>query len=167
MKTRRFYDKTSWMQNGTWLDEPDYAVWLDENTLYPCVLRRTIFGAWTGLVGVAPHHPLYKADLKEPTFQFIDVHGGVAYTGLSYEDDMEITPPIRRWWIGFDCMDEGDLCPAFNDDSVKSKVRRRGGKKSQSTQVYRNMEYATANVVSLASQLATIDPSVIYAEELF
>lgn len=166
MKTTSWYDKTNW-QKGVWLDEPDYALWIDEYSMYPCTLRRNIFGAWTGNVGVECDHPLYQVYYTERTFDFIDVYGGVSFSDFSKEDDAEVSPPVRRWWIGFECMLHNDICPAFSADADMKRKKRRGYERPSNTPVYRDMEFARAFTESLCAQLATIDNRLTYAEEMY
>lgn len=153
MKQLHFYDKTEWLR-GPWLDEPDYQSWLDDPTHYACVARRNVMGAWCGMVGVDPLHPLYRSDVHCQEFKYIDVHGNVTFADWAPEDDKHFYPARRLWWIGFDCMQDEDLCPAFRENQKKSFLRF---KKDQPT-IYRNLEFVKDNIEFLSSQLSTFDP---------
>lgn len=154
MKTVTFYNKAAW-PDGVWLDEPDYQAWIDENNMYACTIRRNIYGALAGFVGVGCSHPLYQVQLFERTFDFIDVYGDVTFTGFSKEDDVEFFPPDRRWWIGFSCMTVDDLFPLMKSNN-----------KSKSAS-YKDLEFVRSYVESLSAQLATMDHNLLYADELF
>lgn len=160
MIIKHLYDKTEWI-DGVWKEEPDYAAWIDDTTMYACIMRRTIFGAWAGLVGIPPTHPLYLTDLSEPVYEFIDVHGNISYTGFAPSDDVVSSPPVRRWWIGFYCMEREDFCPARVIQSNQSLNKR----KTLPIPVYRTFSYVQLQVESLASQLATIDTRMTYFNE--
>lgn len=166
MKTTSWYDKSNWPR-GEWLEEPDYALWIDEHSMYPCTLRRNIFGAWTGNVGITSDHPLYQVHHTEQPFDFIDVYGGITFTDFSKEDDVEVSPPVRRWWIGFDCMLQNDICPAFPLDVDMKRKKRKGYDHVSLIPVYRDMEFARTFTDSLAAQLATIDPNLTYPDDIY
>lgn len=166
MKTASWYDKSAW-QIGVWLTEPDYAMWIDEDSMYPCVLRRNIFGAWAGYVGLSSDHPLYQAYHTERTFDFIDVYGGVTFSGFSKEDDLEVSPPTRRWWVGFECMLQNDICPAFSADADAQRKKRKSIDPVPHHPIYRTMQFTKSHTESLAAQLATIDDRLTYTEEIY
>jgi hypothetical protein len=149
MKEKHFYDKTDWLK-GPWLEEPDYRAWIDKETNYPCVARRNLTGAWCGFVGIDHEHPLYQADAKEEEMVFIDVHGMVTYTSWNTEEDREFYPGRRLWWVGFDCMHDSDMCPAFLDETKKKK-------KSDKIAVYRDLNYVMEQIELLAAHLSMFD----------
>lgn len=165
MKVKTLYNKAEWPA-GPWIEEPDYMLWLSPDSMYPCVLRRNMLGAWAGFVGIAPDHPLYQATHTEMAIESIDIYGGVVFTGFSPEDDIEVSPPIRRWWIGFGCMTPDDATPrqAKKPKSTKKVAPKKSTKKSAAT--YKTIEFVRAHTESLAAQLATFDPNIMYAEDM-
>lgn len=114
-----------------WMKEPNHTEWIDPETMMPCRIRRNMtLGCLCGYV--ASHR-----DLGE-TFQLrVAVHGGLTYREQAGEDD---TFP-GFWWYGFDCGHYSDYCPFV-------VLRPQGGQQN-----YRNWEYVTKEVTSLARQL--------------
>lgn len=136
-------DKTEWYR-GPWQDEPDLVRWMDFLTGYPCIITRDVVsGAWCGAVGLSFGHPLYHVYAADPTFQYISIHGGVTYAGFLPNHELWITPAQRRWWVGFDCMQEFDICPLKLDDDELLDDRME----------YRTEEYAQNEAMYLAEQL--------------
>lgn len=141
-------DKTSW-GTGPWQSEPDKRQWTDEATGLPCLIVRGPSGALCGYVGVSSAHPLHGKDCD---YVGADVHGGLTFaSGCQHGDDAsrgvchipDPGQPDDVWWFGFDCAHAWDLTPAsyrmhFADD------------------VYRDISYVAAEVVSLAAQLVNI-----------
>jgi hypothetical protein len=117
---------------------------MDFLTGYPCVMARdSLSGAWCGYVGIAHDHPLYQTYAADPTFQYVSVHGGVSFTGFLPTQEMWITPAQRRWWVGFDCMQEFDMLPLKLDDDEPMDSRIE----------YRTEEYVRNETMYLAEQL--------------
>jgi hypothetical protein len=166
-----------------WLDEPDEKDW--EYKGFKCALRRNHCGSWCGYVGISKEHPLYglgyddvsdvlvamleamknKPVPKEPSFSLlisilggeihptpanvIQVHGGITYAGDG--KDLFNNPDI--WFFGFDCSHAGDYAPNM---PVLSAI--------VSGNIYRDIDYATAEAEKMADQLAVLmveplDPS--------
>lgn len=146
MRHETLYDKSGWKE-GPWQKEVDRVAWIDERTFYPCVIRRNLFGAWVGYVGVDEQHPLFQIELDSLEYQYIEVHGTVRFAGLSIEDDKSFSPPKHLWWIGFSCTTEMDICPRIEPTATK---------KSEGA-VYRTMPFAVEQTTFLAQQVAMFD----------
>lgn len=151
MRSKEIFDKSGWLK-GPWLAEPDYLAWIDSETNYACVARRNVMGAWCGYVGLDDGHPLFMVETPAEELKFIEVHGTMSYTAWNTTEDQEFYPARRLWWMGFDAMQDDDLCPAFTDET---KPRRR--RKKESTPTYRDLDYIKGQIESLAAQLAAFD----------
>ena len=160
---RRIKDKT----------EPDSVDF--EHAGLKCALRRGPFGHWCGYVGILSSHPWFGKRYDDcllpearPTGEtdftrslpgglmreraearlrcaddfclhipehFIDVHGGITYSEPSPGGSKE---PDGLWWFGFDCAHLGD----------RTNITPEG--------VYRDVNYATAETMRMAEQLAGV-----------
>lgn len=156
MNTRSFIDKTGWPK-GPWLTEPDHIYWINDESGYRCVMRRNLIGAWCGYVGVPPGHALYMVMHTDPSYEFIDVHGNVAFSGFKDSESILFSPPMKTWWIGFDAMQDGDLCPGAGATLPVPKRPRKRGKLRDIEQVYRDAEYIQNEVNFLAAQLTIFE----------
>lgn len=136
-----FVDKTAWGP-GPWTGEPDYAVWRDAATGYPClIVRSSLCGSLCGYVGVPPGHPAHGLDDDADLLGDVRVHGGLTFAGpcqpVRADSIAQMlaetgTPPLpdadlSRWrvchvtadgedephWFGFDCAHFMDLSPAI------------------------------------------------------
>lgn len=142
------FDKRDW-KDGPWKNECDYAWWIDPNGHYPCVARRNIFGAWCGFVGVDVGHTLFQTHETSEELVFVEIHGDVSFSGWLPDEDKRFEPAVKRWWFGFDCMQDGDMMPVFwAETRKKSKL------------VYRNYEYVKRQVELLALQLFYFDTRI-------
>jgi hypothetical protein len=151
MKTFHFIEKDDW-GDGPWTTEPDGQDWLDCETFYACVLRRNLFGAWTGYVGVDTGHPLYEVSKDAQEFEFVDIHNGVKFTIFAPDLDSSFHPLQSRWWVGFECTGQEDLLPVqLKMAEMKMAVVLAGA-------VYRDLHFAQCVVELLAAQLAFFDP---------
>lgn len=111
MQKLTLYNKSEWI-DGPWQTEPDLIRWMDTTTQLPCVvIREEHSGVYCGYVAVDHRHPLYRTHLADPTYNFIDVHGGVSFANFIPLQDRWITPMQKRWWIGFDCFNDFDFSP--------------------------------------------------------
>jgi len=110
MKIVDYYSKENW-GDGVWQKEPDGAFWIDDETNYCCMVRRNTYGTWAGYVGVDNNHPFFCLNKRHHRYNTILVHGGVTFSDYDVKSDGEFYPPIRRWWIGFDCFKNVDLVP--------------------------------------------------------
>lgn len=152
---------------GRWKLEPDVRLFEAEGL--HCELRRGPLGQWCGYVSVPEGHPLHgkqyndtvvppekliERDLdiakvgilnvfcagrhEQPIEEkcdivlLLDVHGGLTYSG---ERD-------GKWWFGFDCAHNNDLCPGMLKHSL-----------SLPWGTYRTIEYAEQECRNLAKQL--------------
>lgn len=134
--------------NKKWLTEPNEKHW--EYRGVKChILRHPVMLHLCGYVTAPAGHPWY-----EKPYDDIDVrvHGGLTFKGfLDSKQDM-------GYVVGFDCAHAGDLIPELD-------VIKHGG------DVYRDIEYVTACVEELASEmLAQAEPEdgyyLITQEEL-
>ena len=135
---------------GPWQDEPDEARWVDAATGLRCaIVRSEVTGALAGFVEI--DHPALCRPVDELNF---DVHGGVNYSGLRFEEEGK-----TGWWVGFDCWHAWDVTPAL--DAALRQLRH----KSQLDQLvdaldggflrrtYRDIAYVRAQCAYLAGQV--------------
>lgn len=162
----RTVDKSEW-GDGPWQSEPDKRQWQDETTGLPCLIVRGPSGALCGYVGVSKDHPAHGKDYwarrydddgnevalspAEQAIYDIEVHGGLTFAdGCSHGTDEsrgichrpDAGEPDDVWWFGFDCAHSGDFSPRRERESMFNDGW------------YRDIEYVTAEVRSLAKQLA-------------
>lgn len=122
---------------GPWQDEPDYMEWIDQDTGYPCKVRRNHDGAWCGYVGVL--------GINERGFNSdeIDVHGGVTFGDF---DDSNL------YWLGFDCSHAWDQSPGL--DYVIGQI---GVGRHTRIEIYRTMDFAINECMKRAKQLKQLE----------
>lgn len=137
------YDKTDWPV-GPWHSENDYVAWIDSLTHYPSVIQRLENGAWAGLVGLKSAHSIYLVSKNDTVYDYIDVHGGITFTGFVTNLALSFYPAQRLWWIGFDCMHDNDLMP-----------REMQG--TYGLAEYRDEEFAKLECAFLAQQLQLME----------
>ncbi len=119
-----------------WQQEPS-ELSFDSNGLHCHIKRHPSLLHLCGYVGVAKNHPLFGKDYNE-LYEMgidIDIHGGVTYA----------EPEGDEWVFGFDCAHSGDLVPS----SILHGWKDMGD-------VYRDIEYVTAETEKLAKQLSEI-----------
>lgn len=82
MKTIEYntFDKSKSL-NEEWKKEPDKKQWLDKNTGFPCIIRRSGGGAWCGYVGVSKDHPYFEKHYDSIDYDSIQVHWGLTFSG--------------------------------------------------------------------------------------
>ena len=143
MRTWQLVDKSGW-SHGPWQDEvADKALWASESGLPCLVIRDTMFGHWSGYVGVPPAHPWYGLYHNEHVCQ--EPYPGSGCIIETWEYDCGHTPEYladpgvasiseacesrewdreffafgqRHWWFGFHCMDrQGTASPREPFDS--------------------------------------------------
>ena len=108
---------------------------------YKCVVKRhPSLGHLCGYVHIPKSHPLWGKSYDE-LYELgvnVDVHGGLTFS--DQEGD--------AWVFGFDCAHFGDLVPSTlaHDFGIGD--------------VYRDMEYVTAETKSLAEQLQVLSRKV-------
>lgn len=160
------WDKTSWGP-GEWCDEPDAALWYDEDTELACLaMRDSALGGWWGYVGVTVGHPLFEADNADDRLRRIAVHGGVQRIGACCEhevhlhDEDEGAPMCHQKepgdvrWIGFSCETESDHCPLRNP--LFEQVLRQSPDGLFTRAPYRTLDYVTEQCEVLAAQVAAL-----------
>lgn len=152
---------------GPWQNEPDKAVWTDEETGLPCMIVRGPMGALCGYVGVYPGHPWHRVRYNRAPGEHVDgerwepgdfgryderpegnieVHGGLTYSEECGGRICHIAKPgePEPWWFGFDCAHTGDLCPYDNRGLWGSHG------------FYCGLRYVVQQVQSMARQLAAV-----------
>lgn len=159
----RTQDKRAWGP-GPWQDEPDKRQWTDEATGLACLIVRSHNGALCGYVGVPEGHRCFRVDhcVVEDRHRSVWAHGGLTFSGFCQEGAEEdgichlVEPgePDRVWWLGLDCAHAGDLSPAT--EALLSEHRHLWGLRGASRGEYRDLTYVTAEVASLAAQLARL-----------
>lgn len=122
--------------DGPWNNEPTGPVEF-EHAGVDCRLQRGPFGAWCGYVAIPRDHPLYGTDATLDECVALDVHGGVTYTGSGIIGNED------KFVIGFDCAHCGDLVPGAIPYDPHHEI-------------YRDVDYATAETKKLAEQIAVI-----------
>ncbi len=168
-------DKTTWPA-GPWHDEPDKIQWQDPATGLACLIHRGGGGALCGYVGVPSSHPWHGHSYDQrvsctndcdPDYCYdheidgrISVHGGLTYSGACSPGATEAEgichlpsrgEPDDVHWFGFDCSHFQDLRPESLAWTLKT-----GSSFSHKGEIYRNVEYVTAEVTRLAAQLAEV-----------
>ncbi len=144
----RTIDKSTWPQ-GPWQNEPDKRQWRDEATGLPCLIVRGPMGALCGYVGVPNGHLYYGIDENEVPAH---VHGGLTFADKCRPNSemngichvVEAGESDDVWWLGFDCAHSGDAMPKM---TFEYSLR-------QGT--YRDFDYVTEEVKSLAAQLIAL-----------
>jgi hypothetical protein len=120
-----------------WETEVDYSEWVDTETKYSCVIKRSATtGALCGYVGLPEGHVFYKGPHWGRLCSAIYAHGGITFIGSN------ICRPsgeaLTGRYIGFDCAHDGDLCP----------------KRDELNGIYRDYAFVKHEVESVARQLA-------------
>ncbi len=152
-KEYRTVDKSLW-NRGPWDSEPDKVQFTDEETSLPCLIVRGPSGALCGYVGVPEWHPFFGVDdgaVERKDGKYIDVHGGLTFSGFCAESSDEARhichkpspgEPDHVWWLGFDCSHLGDIIPVDRSSFMQDEHS-----------VYRNMWYVRSQVKILARQI--------------
>ncbi len=141
MKTQNLIEnKLEKFGKGEWMNEPDKAEWIDEETNLPCLIVRASIGTLCGYVGVPLKSKLAKKDYNDIE---VSIHGGLTYGSkcndiICHEADEEV------FWFGFDCAHAGDLTPLRVSRLLSSDIFH---------EMYRNFEYVKNEVTSLAQQI--------------
>ena len=162
-------DKRRWGE-GPWQKEPDKIQFVDGKTNLPClVVRGSFHGALCGYVGVSKAHPAFEVDYHELSDR-LSVHtGSINFSGKCMEQSpammmrgydvekqgichtVEDDEDDDVWWLGFSTDRWGDLSPAENDMARARYLFREEG------EVYRDLEYVTKEIESLALQLSGME----------
>jgi hypothetical protein len=148
---------------GPWQDEPDKIVWVDPETGLDCMILRGRI-ALCGYVGVGPDHPWYGKEYQELD---VEVHGSLTYSNTcqeGWEDPGQgvcHVPEEGRehdiYWFGFDCGHMLDLTYFDLTDEMPEEIIALRAERPDDPffrQEYRNVAYVTAEVESLAKQIA-------------
>jgi len=123
--------------HGEWDSEPDELAF--EHLGYPCLIVRNtrMFeklgfrkGHLCGYLGVPAGHPWHGENYDDVD---VSIHGGLTYDG----DHAPTKEPDGNWWVGFDCAHLGDIVPGMKDFGEST---------------YKNMEFVTKELHSLAAQ---------------
>jgi hypothetical protein len=133
-------DRDGWAP-GPWDGEPDEAVWRSVNGLGCLAKRSPDIGCWCGYVEVPSDHPWFGLD--GDALPYIDVHGGVTFTGSFAE----------TWWIGFDCGHYDDVMPGIDALLVKIGARELTGLEGVFGS-YKPLAYVHGMCALLARQIA-------------
>jgi hypothetical protein len=114
-------DRTGWPA-GPWDTEPlDKAVWTDDETGYPCMIRRGPMGAWCGYVGVTEEHPAFGKDYSD-LYDEGDWPNELTFAGPCDDEGDEATAVChipapgesdKVWWFGFDNGHAFDIIPGM------------------------------------------------------
>jgi len=144
-----YEDREKLFGQGPWLEEPDRVEWRLTGGLVG-LLRRNQFGVWCGYVGVPPGHPWHGKSYDEVE---ADVHGGLTYSKHCNAHICHVPEPgepEHLFWLGFDCGHAGDESPG-----IRQTLCQVGGASEGllcGSDVYRDLEYARAEVQRLAEQ---------------
>lgn len=97
---------------GPWQDEPDRVEF--EHAGFPCLIRRTEFGALCGYVAMPPGHPWHGQHYDNRGLP--EAHGGLTFAGECHGPichEPKWGEPADVWWLGFDCAHAWDLTPGL------------------------------------------------------
>lgn len=157
-----FVDKKEWLR-GEWDNEPDKIQYQEEETGYPCIIRRhASLGFLCGYVGVNKAHPLFGKFYDDANGYIDGPHGGLTFSDKCQKSDSnhEICHIVEKeedgniWWFGFDCGHSCDFAPGMASDLI-----RIGAYRSHINEIYRNIEYVKSEIQSLAQQLKQLEKS--------
>lgn len=144
-KTLTYIDKSSW-PDGVWKNEPDFVYWVDEGTGYHCFIKRYEHSGHLSGYVVVPKTNFFFENSGDDVYQ-LNVHGSVTYRDkLKFLGNEEIDLNFANeedWVIGFDCLQCMDINPRFMEYC-------------HGDQIYRDINYVTSEVESLARQLKVI-----------
>ena len=136
---------------GERVGEPD--AWSGEYLGFPVYARRNSMGVWCGYIGLPTGHPW--SGLSDP--HNVAVHGGISYA----QKVLPLTDPggASAWYLGFNCGHFGDFIPSFvaaepGVDPLATATRLHATYDCHI--VYRTLEYAQAELRSLAEQASRV-----------
>jgi hypothetical protein len=143
---KRNSDRSQWGA-GPWDNEPENRIEFEHAGL-PCILHRGCGGAWCGYVGLSTSHPAHGKDYDDVN---VEVHGGLTY-GEACQGHICHVPkpgePEDLHWFGFDCNHAWDIAPGM--------ARHFSMSPEMMDMVYRDVNYAKAETMRLAEQLAAM-----------
>lgn len=142
-------DKSDFIENGPWFDEPDLEIWEQNNTI--CIVKRSYHGSLCGYVGIKVRGSRSLSYIRLSKKQ-LDVHGGVTFEDWHIDylvDFEEIDPTVLEWidsyyFFGFDCAHTKDLW--FLKKDLYYSVRHKDD-------VYRDWDYVCDQCNKLSDQL--------------
>lgn len=150
---RDVIDKSEWLR-GEWDTEYDKKQWLDLETGYPCLVKRSpTSGGLCGYVGIPEGHPANRGGpLWNTAEEMLEVHGGITFGGECSEgpEATSICHIVQKaeddkvFWYGFDCGHGGDFSP------LHRLFDHRGD-------TYKNVAYVEAETLKLAKQLKEME----------
>jgi len=149
----REYDKSLWGK-GEWDNEPDRIDFIHAG--FSCMMLRNMMGAWCGYVGVPSDHPAYGVNYSDydTPIPNLNVHGGLTYaspcSGTICHTPQEGMPD-DVWWLGFDTGHHMDVSPLDIGRMLRDTFDP--GFTNGEYGTYKNVEYVTNEVKSLADQL--------------
>lgn len=161
-------DKSSW-RDGVWKQEPDRVSWVDPETGYHCLVRRSYeAGFLCGYVAIEKDHPFYGKDWKD--HDGLEVHGGLTYSNACSGDGITgichaTKDKDEAWWFGFDCGHAWDVMPGIElpklSPKIESYVQSLQENYGIGLDVYRDLAYCTEEVKSLAKQLKQVEMQAV------
>ncbi|WP_145052532.1 hypothetical protein [Paenibacillus xylanexedens] len=153
-------DKMFWVEGESWVQAKTHKnnridkKWLKRYGFKKapvklhCVIHRMDHsGSLNGYVGVPMQHVSTYGFVFKPNEGYLDVHGGVSFSGRSDVASAPLIPEL--YYFGFDTGRGYDIIP--------SQSYRKPLPGSQ----YRNMEYVEAEVRRMATQLMEFEPDSI------
>lgn len=136
---------------GPWRDEPHAARVMAGDV--PALVVRNRFGVWCGYVGLPLDHRHHGMDYDHID---VEVHGGLNFASddrtLDEMAGIRPNPQPGMWWVGFDCGHAGDHTPSL--DYMLAKLGHPHLPGLGWPEVYRTIDYAVAETLHLARQLA-------------
>ena len=107
---------------------------------------------------------LLMANDRKPTpDMLLDAHGGITFSDFCHPAKDEshgichVAPGQDKiWWFGFDCSHAGDVSPAMDACIKGLGIPEMPSLSLEGYDTYRNMDYVTAEVASLAKQLKAL-----------
>lgn len=140
--------KKDW-EEGPWQNEP-HRVEFEHAGLRCLVSRNSRMGNWCGYVGVPPKHPYFGKDYNDVD---PDVHGGLTYANECAGNICHVSENENLYWFGFDCAHCYDLVPGMRA-TLRKAMFPETRDEAEKNDVYRDVEYVTAETKKLAEQLA-------------
>ena len=143
------YNKSEW-EDGPWQYEPDRVEF--EHKGYPCLIIRTPMGHLCGYVAVKPEHPMYGKDYNDVN---VEVHGGLTYGNHCNGHICHVPKkgePDNVYWFGFDHAHAWDYSPYKSSLAKQNHIFDK-----MPDEEYRDIEYVTKGVKSLAEQLKAME----------
>lgn len=149
-------DKSDFIEDGPWFDEPDLEIWERNDTV--CVVRRTDGGSLCGYVGIKINPdsaPGWTVSYLKSIRDKLNVHGGVTFESGDIDHIVQfeqIDPTVLEWidsyfFFGFDCAHVADLC------FLKKELFHLLG---HNNEIYKDWKYACNQCEKLSDQLQEV-----------